>query len=132
MKYSETESDICNIDAWAKVVGDLLFLVRPEARITVLRRAVQHEEAEIAGREKHGRLKIVFAADLASDGSWMKTWHAAYRLKSLVVQVFARCIINSHSPEGGAKLLFADHLYGTGSGNLGDYIDGLPRKRRAA
>ena len=54
------------------------------------------------------------------------------RLKSLVVQVFARSITNNHSPQDAAALLFADHRYGTGSGCLGDYIDDLPRKKVTA
>jgi hypothetical protein len=44
------------------------------------------------------------------------------RLKSLIIQVFARTISNSHSPRDAAKLLFAEHPYGTGSRYLGDCI----------
>jgi hypothetical protein len=53
------------------------------------------------------------------------------RLKSLVIQVFTRCITNDHSPQDAAKLLFADDPFGTGSCCLGDYIDDLPRNNAA-
>ena len=54
------------------------------------------------------------------------------RLKSLVVQVFARSIRNNHSPQRAAEILFAHHRHGTGSGDLSDYIDDLPREKVTA
>jgi hypothetical protein len=44
--------------------------------------------------------------------------------------VFARNIRNNHSPADAAKLLFAEHRYGTGSGYLGDYINALVKLDR--
>jgi len=51
------------------------------------------------------------------------------RLKSLLVQVFVRDITNNNSEKDAAAILFADHRYGTGSGQLLDYISDLPGLR---
>jgi hypothetical protein len=49
-------------------------------------------------------------------------WNAIMRLKSLVVQVFVRDIANDYSAADAAKILFAEHRHGHGSGRLRDYL----------
>jgi hypothetical protein len=44
------------------------------------------------------------------------------RLKSLMVQVFVRDIVNNHHPDRGKSLLLAHHPHGNGSGDLEDYL----------
>ena len=45
---------------------------------------------------------------------------------SLIIQVLTRSIVNNHSPECAAGILFQDHPRGHGSGWLLDYLDRLP------
>ena len=130
MQYAEDAEDVGNVEAWAEIVEDMLFLVPPEDRMKVLQLAVASEEAAIAERLEHEPLgKIWCASEFPMDTPGMRHWNAIMRLKSLIIQVFTRNITNDHSPTDAAKLLFADHRYGTGSGCLGDYIDDLPRSR---
>jgi hypothetical protein len=42
----------------------------------------------------------------------VRHWRAIMRLKSLVIQVFARSIKNNHSPEEGDAILLAKHPFG--------------------
>jgi hypothetical protein len=122
---SETDRDIGNVEAWAEVVESLLNLMPTKTRMDVLRLAVANEEAAIKDREAHGPFKLISFAELMRTP--LKPMAPVMRLKSLVVQVFTRSITNNHSPKDAARLLFARHRHGYGSGALGDYIDDLPR-----
>jgi hypothetical protein len=44
--------------------------------------------------------------------------------------MFVRDITNNHSAEDAAKILFAHHCHGHGSGLLRDYLRGLPIEAR--
>jgi hypothetical protein len=132
-KYSENDRDIANAEAWAAIVEDLLALMPAENRMKVLKLAVANEEVEIADRAKYDGLKIMSAAELSNmDTPGLRHWNAIMRLKSLVIQVFTRNITNNHSAEDAAKILFAEHSYGQGSGCLHDYISDLPGRIRSA
>jgi hypothetical protein len=130
---SETDRDIGNVEAWAGIIETMLALMPEDRRMQVLQLALQKEEAEAKEREQQGH-KLRFI-DFGND-DWMKGpgimhWNAIMRLKSLLVQVFARSITNNHSPKEAGRILFADHRHGYGSGRLSEYIDDLPRGRRA-
>src|SRR5262245_61656583 len=119
MKYSETKNDLENIEAWAAIIEDLLFRVPPDMRAQVLALAGKNEEA--ARKKREARVMMSAAEALANmDSPGIRHWNAIMRLKSLVVQMFTRNITNNHTPADAAKLLFADHRYGTGSGSLSD------------
>jgi hypothetical protein len=127
MNYAESEEDISNVEAWAEIVEDLLYLVPVKDRMKVLDIARTKEEAAIAERAEHGGFTVwTFNADDNSQA--LRNWNVIMRLKSLIIQVFTRNITNNHSPENAAKLLFAEHPYETGGCCLSDYIDDLPRK----
>jgi hypothetical protein len=123
---SESDKDIVNVQAWAEIIEDMLALMPPDSRIEVLRLAVQKEEA--ARKERAGNpysLHFMDAVELQKykNSPGFRHWNAIMRLKSLVVQVFVRDITNDHSPADAAKILFAHHRHGHGSGRLGDYLD---------
>jgi hypothetical protein len=127
---SESDKDIVNIEAWAEMIEDMLALMPPDSRIEVLRAAVKKEETERKERAEnpYGGLCIMDAAELceASSGG-LRHWNAIMRLKSLVVQVFVRDITNNHSPASAAKILFAHHRHGHGSGRLHEYLNNVGR-----
>jgi hypothetical protein len=127
MKYGETDNDVENIEAWAEIIEDLLFCAPPDKRTEILATATKNEETARKRREANGGFVIMTAADFDVNSPGLRHWNAIMRLKSLLVQVFARNITNNHSPADAAKLLFAPHRHGTGSGSLSDYIDDLPR-----
>jgi hypothetical protein len=125
---SETDKDMANVEAWAEVVSDMLSLMEPEQRLSVLHLATEREEKEADEREKAAPGLVFITFDEASLQQCCKHWNVKMRLRSLIVQVFVRRIRNNHSPKDAAKILFARHRHGNGSGELGDYIDDLPRR----
>jgi hypothetical protein len=127
MKKAETDSDVGNVEAWAAIIEDMLFLMPDDRRMQVLQLALQKEAAAVKEREQHGlRFRPHAFNDDWKKSPGIKHWHTIMRLKSLIIQVFARNITNEHSREEAARILFATHPHGDGSGALGDYIDKLP------
>ena len=122
----ETERDIGNVEAWAEIIGDLLFHVPADNRAEVLALAMANEEHERKEREAHGGWKFHTLSDDFMKEPAQRHWNAITRLKSLVIQVFVRDVANNHSPKDAASILFTEHPYGTGSRLLKDY---LPRDR---
>jgi hypothetical protein len=123
----ESKSDIENVDAWAEIIGDTLQHAPAEKRADILALAVKNEVAQRSAPP------FLTLADLVNmDTPGVRHWNAILRLKGLLVQVFVRNITNNNSAEDAAKILFAWHRYGTGSGDLADYIDELPRPKAAA
>jgi hypothetical protein len=121
---AEDYEDIKNVEAWAEVIGHLLYRVPEDRRAAVLALAIKNEEGKRKERETNGGLQYV---DLAkNDTPGLRHWHTIMKLESLVVQMFVRRIRNNHSPKDAARILFASHRYGSGSGELRDYLDGLP------
>jgi hypothetical protein len=116
-----TERDIHNTEAWAAVVGDVLWHVPIELRKDVLRLALEQVEAEL----RAGTGLQVFEPDDLEQSPGLRHWNAIMRLKALLVQVFARNITNNHSAERAAELLFTEQKFGTGSASLLDYIGDL-------
>jgi hypothetical protein len=123
-RKSETDEDVSNVEAWAEVIEDLLYLVPGDLRAEVLALAVKNEETARKERETSGRFKLVPFADLAQSPG-LQHWDVIMRLKSLLVQVFVRNITNNHSKKDAADILFVEHRHGTGSGWLPDYIGDL-------
>jgi hypothetical protein len=109
-----------NVEAWAKVFRDILYLVPGELRAELLTLVVQNDEAE---RKEAGLLKV---SEINTDAPGLRHWDAGMQLRSLVIQVLVRQIRNSNSPEEVAKLLFAEHPHGHGSGWIVEYLEGLP------
>jgi hypothetical protein len=126
MQYVETSKDVTSAGAWAEIIEDMLFLMPEEIRLQALDIARAKETAEAAERAENGGIVWKTAADLMAMD--LRHHNATMRLKGLLIQVFARDITIDHSPQDAAKILFAQHRYGNGSGRLGDYIDDLPRK----
>jgi hypothetical protein len=130
-KFAEDQNDVENVEAWAEVIEDLLYLVPPGQRAAVLALASKNEEAEAKEREAHGGFRIWSATELeehCKGSPGLRHWDAIMRLESLVVQMFVRHITNNHSAEDAARILFAQHRYGHGSGRLQDYLSDLPTK----
>jgi hypothetical protein len=122
MTKSETDRDIENVEAWAEIIGDVLYHVPPDKRVDVLELATKNEEAEAQERKANGGFKL-----MAFSNDWMnkpgiRHGNAITRIKSLLVQVFVRDIANNHSPQDAASILFAEHPHGTGSRLLQDYL----------
>src|SRR5262245_51317074 len=110
MQYVEDEEDIGNIEAWAEIIEDMLYLVPFDSRMKVLQLTIAKQEAEIAEMAEHGPLRVWSAAEMANtDTPGLRHWNAIMRLKSLIIQVFTRNISNNHSPVDTAKMLFAEH-----------------------
>jgi hypothetical protein len=135
MKFSETDKDIENVEAWAEVIRDVLFRVPADKRIEVLALASANEEAaaqERANSEYPGYV-LVHAGEI----DWMNSpgvrhMNVITRLESLLVQVLVRDIVNNHSPEDAARFLLAEHPHGTGSGLLQDYLPVVKRQKAAS
>jgi hypothetical protein len=129
MQYVEDEEDIGNVEAWTEILEDLLYLMPFDSRMKVLQLVVANHEADVAERVKHGPLgkRISMDPEKFRNEPGLRHWNAIMRLKSLIIQVFARDISNNHSPKDAGRLLFTQHRYGTGSGCLDEYIDKLPR-----
>jgi hypothetical protein len=123
---SEAQRDIENIEAWAEVIGDILFHVPAWHRAAVLALATKNEEAEQQERAKHGGIRVLCLSELNVDKPGMRHWNAIMRLKSLLVQIFVRDISNDHSEQDAARILYSRQPYGNGSGELLDY---LPRRK---
>jgi hypothetical protein len=122
---SATEKDIKNISAWAEIVIDMLWLVPRELHEDVLKLAIER-----AADQKRADENGLISWTPADTKNWLqspgiKSYGAIMRLKALLIQVFVRNITNSHSAEDAAKLLFARQRYGTGSGELRDYVGDL-------
>jgi hypothetical protein len=112
-----------------EVIKRLLALISSEKQLDVLALLKANVEAEQEEIKKNGGY-VLHWLDL-SDESWKNSPYHRYRgrimrFKSLVLQVFARDIINNHSPENAARILFAEHRNGHGSGYLPDYLNHLP------
>ena len=123
-RRSEDREDIENVEAWAEVIKEVLRLVPMDRRAAVLALAAKNEEAEREEWERSaGALKFVDLTEDYKNSPGIRHWHTIMRLKSLVVQVFVRRITNNHSPKDAAQILFASHPYGTGSGELRDYLE---------
>jgi hypothetical protein len=73
-----------------------------------------------------GLEKSLYSSKNPDDLPGLRHWDAIMRLRSLVIQALTRRIRNNHSPEEAAKLLFAGHPHGHGSGWIVEYLDGLP------
>lgn len=129
-QWKETEEDINNVEAWVELVEDMLYSVPCDLRAEVLARASTKEAAAREKREKEkGGPLLIRSHDFTIDFEntpGMRHWHTIMRLKSLLVQVFVRDIMNNHSPENAGHILFAHHRYGNGSGDLIDYLRNLP------
>jgi hypothetical protein len=125
VQYVEDKNDINNIEAWAEIVTDVLWRVPFDNRLKVLQLAIAKHEADVAYVAENGPWKITCAADVDMNTPGVRHWNAIMRLKSAIIQVFARDIRNNHSPADAAKMLFAVHRYGKGSRYLGDYINDL-------
>lgn len=121
-KMSETDADIESVTAWVMLIEDLLNLV-PD-RVAVLKMALDRAVAEEAAAAETGSALKIETINLSKLGESPRLpyWHTIMRLKSLVVQVFVRDIVNNHSPERGQEILFSHHQHGNGSGDLRDYI----------
>jgi hypothetical protein len=130
-RASERAKDMINAEAWAEVFKDVLYLVPEEIRASVLTLVAQNEEAR---RKEAEWLRASAINEIGMDAPGLRHWDAIARLRSLVIQVLVRRVKNNNSPEDAAKILFAEHPYGHGSGRLGDYLDGLSwiRDRRAS
>jgi hypothetical protein len=125
-RRSEDRKDIENVEAWAEVIKDLLWLVPIDRRADVLALVAKNEEAARKEREATDGFRLIPFAEINFDKSpGLRHWNAIMRLKSLVVQVFVRRIANNHSAEDAAQILFAPHPYGNGSGLLRDYLKDL-------
>ena len=124
---SEDREDIENVEAWAEVFKAVLYLVPMDRRAAVLALATKNENAERKERERsEGALEYVDISKWDDSAPGLRHWNAIMRLMSLVVQVLVRRIRNNHSPKDAAQILFARHPHGSGSGELRDYLEGLP------
>jgi hypothetical protein len=86
----------------------------------VLTIAIKNEEATVTEREACGGFVAIDMANTDTPG--LRHWHAIHRLQSLVIQIFTRRISNNHSPAEAAKILYAQHHHGHGSGRLEEYL----------
>src|SRR5262249_9890877 len=89
MQYAEDEEDIHNVEAWAEIIEDVLYLVPFDNRMQVLQLA--------AAKAEHRPLRALSIDEF--DSNTPGHWNAIMRLKSLIIQVFARDIGNNHSPQ---------------------------------
>jgi hypothetical protein len=121
-KYTETNEDINNVEAWVEIINDLLRRAPRELRAEILAQAVKCEAANKKEYELNAGFVVINASEVSLDTPGLRNWHTIMRLKSLVVQIFVRNIHNNHSPKEAAKILFAQHAFGTGSGRLEDYL----------
>jgi hypothetical protein len=124
---SATEKDTKNISAWAEIIIDMLWLVPRNLHEDVLKLAIERT-ADQKRADETGHISWAPADTknwMQSPG--MKSYGAIMRLKALLIQVFVRNITNNHSAEDAAKLLFARQRFGTGNGELRDYIGDLVR-----
>jgi hypothetical protein len=124
---TEDRNDIENVEAWAVVIEGMLARVPPELRAEILALAMKNEAAEIEEGNTNP-LRIIDLSDddlvgLSDNTPGLRHWNVVMRLKALLVQMFVRSIVNNHSPETAAALLFGHHQFGTGSGVLQDYLD---------
>ena len=115
--HAENNDDIENVEAWAEIFGEILDLIPRERRAQVLALATKTDEAEKA-KARSGELPYV---DLSVEPD-LHHWNAIMRLRSLIIQVFARRIANNHSKQEAAAILFARHPHGHGSRCLSDYL----------
>jgi len=134
---AENQKDVENVEAWAEVIKDVLWLVPMDRRAEVLALATKTEEAERKKREANGgRIKATAWTEQTLENfkssPGFRHSSAITRLQSLVVQVFVRDITNNHSAEDAAQILFAPHPYGNGSGLLWDYLHDLPSVARSS
>jgi hypothetical protein len=121
-RFPETDKDIENVEAWAEVIEDVLFRVSSKQRAQVLALVTAKEQQARKDRETNP-LGIMSWAEIRNmDTPGLRHWNAIMRLKSLVVQAFVRDITIDHSPQDAARILFAGHPHGTGSGLLEDYL----------
>ena len=124
---AEKLEDIENVEAWAEVIKQVFHLVPVDDRLALLALVARNEQAERKEREQSGgALKYVDISKWDDSTPGLRHWHTIMKLESLVVQVFVRRITNNHSKKDAAQILFARHPHGSGSGELRDYLDGLP------
>jgi hypothetical protein len=123
---SETLKDIHNVEAWTQVIEQVVHLAPRLKRTEILERILERERAERKKEEEwSGSWRCVRASDIDWQNSpGVRHWDTIKRLTSLVVQVLVRNITCYNSPKTASKLLFAHHRYGTGSGNLDEYLVG--------
>jgi hypothetical protein len=122
----ESKEDIANFEAWAVLIADIFKRIPADKRAVVLALVTKNEEAAKQGREASGDKQPVLTSAEFVQG-WEGSprayhWHTIMRLKSLMIQVFARDIANNHSGHDATELLFARHRHGAGSGLLEDYL----------
>src|SRR5262245_5639589 len=106
MSKSETEKDICNVEAWAKVIERVLWAVPPDTRVAALMLTLQNEEAERKEYEANGGGLIIREVD---DERYLQSAAFRYhdvimRLKSLVIQVLTRDITNNCTPQKAKEI----------------------------
>jgi hypothetical protein len=123
---AENDKDIENIEAWACVIERLLDVVPFERRAEALALAAKSHEAKRKELEANGGCGLISYRIppeeelMARPG--IRHSAAIARLMSLVVQVFTRDIKIDHRPDTAARILFARHPHGHGSGCLRDYL----------
>src|SRR5262252_3809296 len=87
MKTSEDEHDVANVEAWADVFRDLLYLIPGERRAEVLAFVVtKNHEAERAKAKARAESRTLHPFTL-SEYVPDPNWDTAMRLRSLVIQV---------------------------------------------
>lgn len=116
----ETKEDIHNAEAWVCVVEDIICAAPYDVRAKVFDLLKMRNEAT-SKRTKLLETSGEFAANYLASIE-LAHWHSIMRLRSLAIQILARCICNNHSREDADKLLFSLHRYGQGSRRLADYL----------
>jgi hypothetical protein len=125
--YDADEKAIGNVEAWAEIIGDMLFLVPVENRMEVLELALANEKTENAERAKHGGLRIWDAGEMANMNTpGLRHWNVIMRLKSLVATIKTTssgwCEQSRHRPRQGRRQRREDVLrrQRTGHGQIGE------------
>lgn len=122
-------SEDAEIEAAADAIETLLYLVPPEKRAAVLACARRCEEAAAAERAKHGPFRLVLFDALVAD--YENTRDYLYRREidrfaARLAYTLIRNITNNHSDKDAGALLFNQLRGVSGSGNLIEYLGGLP------
>jgi hypothetical protein len=130
---SATEEAIGNASAWAEIIEDMLWAVPSDIQEDVLNLALANYHERKRKADKNGGITCWTLKD---NDEWMKSpgirhWHDIMMLKALLIQIFVRNITGNNSPADAAKLLFSRQRFGTGSGELLDYIGDLSVKYEA-
>jgi hypothetical protein len=120
----ETDEDMANAEAWAEVILAVMFPIPMDMRLAILAIVQRELEEKVAELGANGGLVLRTIVPGEYEKSRCFRHHGAIkRLISLVIQVLVRRITNNNSPQDAAKLLFAYHRHGHGSGQLLDYLE---------